>query len=78
MSPETTESKFDFVCVCTGKDCCKHGAKKILKGYKDIKHLPGSSKRLKVVKMKCLDYCKKAPVVILQNRIVFYAENPEH
>lgn len=73
MSKETTD-KFDIVCICTGKDCKKRGAKELLRYFKSLKKLPESSKRLKVVKTKCLDYCEKAPVSIQDGVICFYGK----
>jgi NADH-quinone oxidoreductase subunit F len=63
--------KFDVVCVCVGKDCKKWGAKDIYLHFKKMKHLKGSNRRIKLVKTKCLDYCKKAPVFIEQGVIHF-------
>lgn len=71
MSKEKT-NKFDIVCICTGKDCKKRGAKQLLNHFKAMKRLPGGNKRIKVVKTKCLDYCEKAPVYIQEGEILFF------
>jgi NADH-quinone oxidoreductase subunit F len=68
-----SKAKFDFVFVCHGKDCKKAGSEELYKHYKKLKSLPGSNNRLKVIKTKCIDYCKKAPVLVSDNIIHFHA-----
>ncbi len=68
-----SKAKFDFVFVCLGKDCEKAGSEELYKHYKKLKSLPGSKNRLKVIKTKCIDYCKKAPVLVANNEIHFHA-----
>lgn len=68
-----SRAKFDFVFVCLGKDCKKAGVEELYKHYKKLKSLPGSKIRMKVIKTKCIDYCKKAPVLVANNAIHFHA-----
>lgn len=55
----------ELIFFCTGSDCKKSGGKSILKELKaecDRGPLKG---KLKLIKTKCLDMCKSAPVVIV-------------
>ncbi len=56
-----------LICVCSGKDCKKRGAKKIFKNLKSTlkgRLLKGD---ILIIKTKCLDQCENAPVVIIDN-----------
>jgi len=68
-----SKAKFDFVFICLGKDCKKAGGDDLCKHYSKLKSLQGSKNRLKVIKTKCIDYCKKAPVLVADNIIHFHA-----
>ncbi|MFC2186232.1 (2Fe-2S) ferredoxin domain-containing protein [Peijinzhouia sedimentorum] len=59
--------------MCLGKDCKKAGSNDLYKHYSKLKSLPGSKNRIKVIKTKCIDYCKKAPVLVANNEIHFHA-----
>lgn len=55
----------ELIFICTGSDCKNSGGKSILKGLK-AECKQGSLKgSLKLIKTKCLDMCKSAPVVIV-------------
>ena len=55
----------ELIFFCTGSDCKKSGGKSILKEFKEeCDHGPLKGK-LKLIKTKCLDMCKSAPVVIV-------------
>ena len=58
-----------FIYLCTGKDCQKGGSKKLLKSLP--KTLTGKSpkSRVRIVKTKCLDLCKKGPNMIYDDRV---------
>lgn len=55
----------ELIFICTGSECKKSGGKSILKGLKaECKQGPLKGS-LKLIKTKCLDMCKSAPVVIV-------------
>ncbi len=55
----------ELIFFCTGSDCKKSGGKSILKELKTTcEHGPLKGK-LKLIKTKCLDMCKSAPIVII-------------
>jgi len=58
---------FQFIFVCTGKDCRKAGAKALAK---DLKHQVKRSKfkKTKVIKTKCTGRCEQAPIGIIGNQ----------
>lgn len=60
--PSTLES---VVLICTAKDCKKRGAKELYDDIRSEIRNAGCSKQARVLKLKCTDYCKRGPVVIL-------------
>ena len=56
-----------FVFVCTGKDCRKNGSKKL------IKEIKAAYPRMRVIKAKCSDHCKKGPVVFYDDKLFLKA-----
>lgn len=55
----------NLVFICTGKDCKKRGAKEIYNDTRSLIRSSGCSRDVRVLKLKCNDYCKQGPVVIL-------------
>lgn len=55
----------ELIFICTGSDCKKSGGKSILKGLKAECKQGQLKGRVKLIKTKCLDMCKSAPVVIV-------------
>lgn len=55
----------ELIFICTGSDCKKSGGKSILKGLKAECSQGPLKGNLKLIKTKCLDMCKSAPVVII-------------
>jgi NADH:ubiquinone oxidoreductase subunit E len=54
----------ELIFICTGSDCKKSGGKTIFKELKaECEHGPLKGS-LKLIKTKCLDLCKSAPMVI--------------
>lgn len=57
--------KRELIFFCTGSDCKKSGGKSIFKELRsECKDGPYKG-TLKLIKTKCLDMCKSAPVVIV-------------
>lgn len=54
--------------VCTGKKCKKKGAKEVYKALCRSDRAGKASGRV-VFRTKCLDVCKKGPVVMVDNRL---------
>lgn len=55
----------ELIFICIGPDCKKSGGKSIFKGLKEKSKQGPLKGSLKLVKTKCLDMCKSAPVIIL-------------
>ena len=60
-----------FVFVCNGKDCKKKGSKELVKVFKQEIEARKISKSTRVIKTKCTDHCKKAPIVIMGEELHF-------
>ncbi len=59
------ESKRKLIFICGGSDCKKSGSK-ILKKELEKELKEGELKgQCKLIKTKCMDFCKSAPVVIV-------------
>lgn len=63
-----------FVFVCHGSDCKKEGCKKLQGELKELFHSHDYKGRFKIIKTKCMDFCKSAPVVIVENVAVKKAD----
>jgi NADH:ubiquinone oxidoreductase subunit E len=59
-----------FVFVCNGPDCKKEGCKKLQGELKELVNSYDYKGRFKIIKTKCMDFCKSAPVVIVENMVV--------
>jgi NADH:ubiquinone oxidoreductase subunit E len=59
-----------FIFVCSGDDCKGKGAKKLHEDLKDTMHEPSYRGEYKIIKTKCMDFCKSAPVVIFNNEVI--------
>ena len=62
------EKARQYIFICTGKDCKKNGSKELLKELKKYR----KGKKLRVIKTKCMDHCKKGPNAIIDNTIYHY------
>ncbi|RZS96727.1 (2Fe-2S) ferredoxin domain-containing protein [Cecembia calidifontis] len=63
-----------FIFICYGSDCKKAGCKKL---QSEIKHLVQSHEhkgKYKLIKTKCMDFCKSAPLVVINNEVLKRAE----
>lgn len=54
-----------LIFICTGSDCKKCGAKKLSGDLKEKMSKEPFKGGCKLVKTKCMDMCKSAPVLIL-------------
>lgn len=59
-----------FIFVCTGSDCKKNGCKGLVKDTKDLIKLDDHKGQYKLVKTKCMDFCKTGPMVIINNEVI--------
>ena len=56
-----------YIFVCQGKDCLKHGARELHKKIEqDLKSNP-IRPSCELIKTKCMDHCKDAPSVVFDN-----------
>jgi len=58
-----------FVFVCSGSDCKKAGCKTLTKAVKSILTLDPHKGKFKLIKTKCMDFCKSGPVMIFENEV---------
>jgi NADH:ubiquinone oxidoreductase subunit E len=56
-----------LVFICTGSDCKKAGSKRIRNELKEAVTDGALKGCCKFIQTKCLDMCKSAPVVIVEN-----------
>lgn len=63
-----------FVFVCNGSDCKKEGCKKLQGELKELINSHDYKGGFKIIKTKCMDFCKSAPVVIVENVVVKKAD----
>ncbi|MEX2569555.1 MAG: (2Fe-2S) ferredoxin domain-containing protein [Cyclobacteriaceae bacterium] len=59
-----------FIFVCTGSDCKKNGCKAFLKEIKNILSHETNKGKYKMVKTKCMDFCKSGPIAVVNNEII--------
>jgi NADH:ubiquinone oxidoreductase subunit E len=59
--------KRELIFVCTGSDCKKSGAKNLCKELKIATNQEPLKGRCKLIKTKCMDMCKSAPLVIVKD-----------
>ncbi|WP_186757727.1 (2Fe-2S) ferredoxin domain-containing protein [Echinicola salinicaeni] len=59
-----------FIFVCTGSDCKKNGCKSLLKDVKDLTKLDDHKGKYKIVKTKCMDFCKSGPITVVSNEVI--------
>jgi len=57
-----------LIFVCNGSDCKKSGAKSIGKELKAACKSDSLKGSCKLIKTKCMDMCKSAPVVIVNDQ----------
>ncbi|WP_114750830.1 (2Fe-2S) ferredoxin domain-containing protein [Pleomorphovibrio marinus] len=66
-----------FIFVCTGKDCKRNGCKELLKDIKGMLKVSEHKGKCKVVKTKCMDFCKTGPMVVINSEVIKRASLPE-
>jgi NADH:ubiquinone oxidoreductase subunit E len=57
----------ELIFVCAGSDCKKSGAKNICKELKNATSQIPFKGRFKLIRTKCMDMCKSAPLVIIKD-----------
>jgi NADH-quinone oxidoreductase subunit F len=63
-----------FIFVCNGSDCKKEGCKKLQSELKDLIKLSEHKGKYKIIKTKCMDFCKSAPTVVINNEVLKKAD----
>ncbi|MGY6743430.1 MAG: NAD(P)H-dependent oxidoreductase subunit E [Cecembia sp.] len=59
-----------FIFVCNGSDCKKEGCKKLQSDIKDLIKSEDYKGKFKIIKTKCMDFCKSAPLVVINNEVL--------
>tara|TARA_R110002012_G_scaffold208942_1_gene379143 strand:+ start:159904 stop:160158 length:255 start_codon:yes stop_codon:yes gene_type:complete len=64
-----SQNSNDHIFICTGKDCKKNGCEELKSELKkNIKF--GKKKSIRLVKTKCMDYCKMGPNIVVNGRLL--------
>jgi NADH:ubiquinone oxidoreductase subunit E len=63
-----------FIFICNGSDCKKAGCKKLHTEIKGLIKSEDHKGKFKLIKTKCMDFCKSAPSVIMQNELIKKAD----
>ncbi|MBW3469624.1 (2Fe-2S) ferredoxin domain-containing protein [Arthrospiribacter ruber] len=63
-----------FIFVCTGSDCKKSGCKVLQREIKELIQSEDHKGKFKVIKTKCMDFCKSAPTVVINNEVIKKAD----
>ncbi|WP_194774225.1 (2Fe-2S) ferredoxin domain-containing protein [Pararhodonellum marinum] len=66
-----------FIFVCTGSDCKKSGCKELTKELKRLINNEENKGQYKIVKTKCMDFCKTGPVVVMDQKILKKAKKEQ-
>jgi NADH-quinone oxidoreductase subunit F len=65
-----------YIFICGSKSCRKRGSNKLIAELKDFIKSKGLKREIKLVKTKCMDYCKSGPNLI-NNDQLYHEVNPE-
>lgn len=63
-----------FIFICNGSDCKKEGCKSLLHEIKDLIKSDDHKGKYKIIKTKCMDFCKSAPAVVVNNEVIKKAD----
>jgi NADH:ubiquinone oxidoreductase subunit E len=63
-----------FIFVCHGSDCKREGCKKLQSDLKDLVKQSEHKGKYKIIKTKCMDFCKSAPTVVINNEVIKKAD----
>lgn len=63
-----------FIFICNGSDCKKEGCKKLQGEITELVNSNDYRGKFKIIKTKCMDFCKSAPVVIVENGVLKKAD----
>lgn len=59
----------EYIFLCTGKDCKRNGSKELYRDLPELLKKKNIRSKVRVIKTKCMDHCKKGPNVIHANRL---------
>lgn len=59
-----------FIFICNGSDCKKAGCKKLQSEIKDLVKSNEYQGKYKLIKTNCMDFCKSAPLVVINNEVL--------
>jgi NADH:ubiquinone oxidoreductase subunit E len=63
-----------FIFICNGSDCKEKGCKDLQTEIKDLVKSEDHKGKYKIIKTKCMDFCKSAPVIVVNNEVVKKAD----
>jgi len=65
-----TQNQNHHIFICTGKDCKKNGCEELKSELKQsLKE--NKIKNVKLIKTKCMDYCKLGPNLVVNGELLY-------
>ncbi len=58
-----------YIFICGSKDCQKNGSDQVKNAFKEFIKENDLKKDVRVIKTKCMDFCKSGPNVIVQDQL---------
>ncbi|WP_041649555.1 (2Fe-2S) ferredoxin domain-containing protein [Marivirga tractuosa] len=71
-----TENQNHHIFICTGKDCKKNGCEELKNDLKKSLKSKGI-KNLKLIKTKCMDYCKLGPNIVVTGELLHHCKSTD-
>ena len=59
-----------FIFVCNGSDCKSEGCKGLQREIKELIRSDSHKGQFKIIRTRCMDFCKSAPVVVINNEVI--------
>ncbi|WKK78133.1 (2Fe-2S) ferredoxin domain-containing protein [Marivirga salinae] len=74
MKPAKNQNHLIF--ICTGKDCQKNGCEELKSELKQS-FKANKIKNVKLIKTKCMDYCKLGPNLVVNGKLLHECKNED-
>jgi len=73
---EITSKQHQHLFICTGKDCKKNGCEELKTELKKSLKSKGI-KNIKLIKTKCMDYCKLGPNIAINGELYHHCKSED-
>lgn len=64
-----SKNKQKFIFICSAKSCKKNGSDELKQTLKDFIKSEGLKNDVRIIKTKCMDFCKAGPNVVADNQL---------